>query len=445
MSSGDTAATFARNPYTFLTADAGVKTLDATLNTVGIQSITANDGTFSGMQSGISVSSAPTAFAFTTPGTTIWTCPAGVTAIQLLVVGSGGGGGGGGSAAGGGGAGGLVYYGSETPALAASYAVTPGQTYTVTIGAGGGIHTKGQNSSFGTVVAVGGGYGGERWTGWGGAGASGGGGGLDGNGGIFARSGGAATPAGQGSAGGSAFVDATDWTNFSGGGGGGAGSAGFDGAHAMGGNGGAGLPFSISGSAVTYAGGGGGRTWGEPGAGFAQGSGGTGGGGNAFVAGAGGLGGGGGANAAGGSGIVIVNTNVQPGSPYQTWAGTHAFDSLNSEGVAYGMAWILGAPNNSSPAIGRLPQVMNASGSGFTVHFTRVLDPGAAKLYLEYSDNLEGWSSPVEVIVGDGHHADPGGSGITFDVTTTGELYDITAQIPPGLTEKRFARLQAQQ
>ena len=170
--------------------------------------------------------------------------------------------------------------------------------------------------------------------------------------------------------------------------------------------------------------------------------GGAGGGGDALVAGSGGLGGGGGANAAGGSGIVIVNTNSQSTSPYQTWAGTHAFESLNSEGVAYGLAWILGAPNNSSSSIDLLPQATSASGSGFTVHFTRVLDPGAARLYLEYSDSLDGWT-PVEVIVGDGHFTDPGGSGITFDVTTVGGLYDITAQVPPGATGKRFARLVA--
>jgi len=143
------------------------------------------------------------------------------------------------------------------------------------------------------------------------------------------------------------------------------------------------------------------------------------------------------------SGNTVVLTVSGATSPYTTWAGTHAFDSLNSEGVAYGMAWMLGASNNSSPAIGLLPQVMGSSGSGFTVHFTRVLDPGAAKLYLEYSDNLGSWSTPVEVIVGNGHHTDPGGSGITFDVTTTGGLYDITALVPLGTTGKRFARMEA--
>ena len=128
-------------------------------------------------------------------------------------------------------------------------------------------------------------------------------------------------------------------------------------------------------------------------------------------------------------------------SPYASWAGGNAFDSLNSEGVAYGMAWILGAPNNAASSIGLMPQVTGAS--GFTVHFTRVIDPGSAKLYLEYSDSLEGWT-PVEVPIPTTVPGSVMASGITFDVVTTvGGLYDITAQVPPGPTGKRFARLAA--
>jgi hypothetical protein len=125
-------------------------------------------------------------------------------------------------------------------------------------------------------------------------------------------------------------------------------------------------------------------------------------------------------------------------SPYTSWAGGHAFDSLNSEGVAYGMAWLLGATTNSSPSIGLLPTVTGASGGFLTVHFTRVLDPGAtAKLYLEYSDNLGTWTS-VEVPAATGPV-----SGVEFTVGTSGALYDITAQIPLDSSAKRFARLVA--
>jgi hypothetical protein len=57
-----------------------------------------------------------------------WTCPAGVTSVQALVV-AGGGGGSEQTAGGGGGGGGVVYSNSVS--------VTPGQTYTVTVGDGG--------------------------------------------------------------------------------------------------------------------------------------------------------------------------------------------------------------------------------------------------------------------------------------------------------------------
>jgi hypothetical protein len=89
---------------------------------------------------------------------TTWTVPAGVTSLKVLVV--GGGGGGGESIGGGGGGGGVVYN--------ASYGVTPSDTITVTVGAGGagGDGTpgyppgaKGGNSVFGTLIALGGGGG----------------------------------------------------------------------------------------------------------------------------------------------------------------------------------------------------------------------------------------------------------------------------------------------
>jgi hypothetical protein len=88
-----------------------------------------------------------------------WTCPAGVTQIELLVV--AGGGGGGFNGGGGGGAGGLIY----SPA----YPVTAGSAYTVSVGQGGAgsgasvtIGTPGSDSSFNNIVALGGGGGNSR-------------------------------------------------------------------------------------------------------------------------------------------------------------------------------------------------------------------------------------------------------------------------------------------
>lgn len=90
---------------------------------------------------------------FTSSGT--WTCPAGVYSAEFLVVGAGGGGGGTDcsvntrSAAGGGGGGGAVKYGT--------LAVTPGSTYTITVGAGGagGNALAGANGGISEVLLSG--------------------------------------------------------------------------------------------------------------------------------------------------------------------------------------------------------------------------------------------------------------------------------------------------
>lgn len=224
--------------------------------------------------------------------------------VNYLVVAGGGGGGAG--IAGGGGAGGLL---SGTNVL-----MTPGSTYTVTIGAGGAgaadynhNGSNGNNSVFGAIqTAIGGGFGGSAQ-----AGVINGNSGGSGGGGSNGGSAGSAT-SGQGYAGGTG--------NAGGGGGGGAGAVGGNpasyGTAAAGGNG---ASSSISGSSVTYAGGGGGGSYSSYGPG---GSGGTGGGGagtagTTSASGANGTantgGGGGGtgiypgyAGGTGGSGIVII-------------------------------------------------------------------------------------------------------------------------------------------
>ena len=199
-------------------------------------------------------------------GTSTWYCPAGVTRVDVLVV-AGGGGGGHGTSGGGGGGGGLVYN--------SGYTVTPGQAYTVVVGAGGTgtnadgtMATNGGNSQFDNITASGGGYGGnENAT----ASNRNGNGGGSGGGGAYNGTGTAGT-VGQGNSGG----NGTSGTNGSvsvwiGGGGGGAGSAGQSASmhersitggttQARAGNGGNGQLYGISGTATWYAGGGGGAT-----------------------------------------------------------------------------------------------------------------------------------------------------------------------------------------
>jgi hypothetical protein len=233
---------------------------------------------------------------------TTWTAPSGVTSVEYLVV---GGGGGGGSYGGGGGAGGFR--------TAAGYAVTPGNTYTVTVGAGGvggtsnNRGTNGGDSVFSGITSLGGGGGGSSGTNNGRNGGSGGGGERStGSGGTGTAGQGNNGAAGRGS------------SPYYGGGGGGASAVGTSGSGTTAGSGGAGTSSSISGVSVTYAGGGGGSATSGT-----AGSGGSGGGGNGAVGNAagsngaantGGGGGGGGSNpnngGAGGSGIVIIKYTI---------------------------------------------------------------------------------------------------------------------------------------
>ena len=250
--------------------------------------------------------------------------PAGVTAVEYLVVGGGGGGGGltgtGNTARGGGGGGGGGVLTNVGDSL---YAVVAGQSYDITVGAGGagGIGgttaaQAGQASSFDGIVADGGGRGA------GGTGGNGGGDGASGGGGRANSSGGDGT-AGQGNDGGNGGGNGTSQRGA--GGGGGAGNAGSNASGNNGGNGGDGLTVDISGSSVTYGGGGGGGAYGNN----SGGDGGAGGGGDAANArgngsdGTDGLGGGGGGATGsgaggaaqtggdGGDGVVVIRYQYQ--------------------------------------------------------------------------------------------------------------------------------------
>lgn len=236
----------------------------------------------------------------------------------LAVAGGGGGGSGAGGVAaggGGGGAGGVLY--------SAALTIEAGNI-TATVGGGGAggtstpsNNTKGQNSVFETLIAIGGGRGGlsgyDPVSGGPSVGGSGGGGGYNKNG--------AAGTAGQGNAGGNGIAVA----DYAAGGGGGAGSAGVNGVTNKGGNGGDGVNtysdlliaaeagVDVAGVHWIAGGGGGGSLYSDL---SYKGLGGKGGGGNGGgsapvvgIANTGGGGGGGiyGVNGAnGGSGIIII-------------------------------------------------------------------------------------------------------------------------------------------
>jgi hypothetical protein len=170
---------------------------------------------------------------FSGAGTGTWVVPAGVTNVQVLVV---GGGGGTGSQSSGAGAGGMYY--------SSSYPVTAGSSLNVAVGAGGtaGANSGGYDysaggtggtSQFGQVLAYGGLPGGSYDAG--------------GNQGGYSTDGGATTNAGN-----LGGYSPTMTGNY--GSGGGAGAPGVDHNNS---SGGAGLPSSITGTELYYAGGGG--------------------------------------------------------------------------------------------------------------------------------------------------------------------------------------------
>lgn len=246
---------------------------------------------------------------FTSSGT--WTCPAGVTSIHVQVFGAGGAGGAGGDGAGGGG-------GAGGHMKSSTLSVTPGITYTITVGTGGKATTTtggtGGPTSFSSLLSADGGTGGSISSagsggtgggGPGGNGANGGTGSYGGNGGKGKRSTSDSSIAGDGIA--AAGGDGAAGTAGSGAYGGGAGGGGFGGKGGNGGNG----TTSLGG------GGGGGGGYGVNGNGGNGGNSGTN---NGVVGGTGAGGGGGGAGAVGssngaggngGNGAVIITYVVE--------------------------------------------------------------------------------------------------------------------------------------
>lgn len=223
--------------------------------------------------------------------------------VEYLIV---AGGGSGGNRIGGGGGAGGVLFGSDL-----SLGIG---TFTATVGAGGAASSSGSgndggNSSFGGLVAIGGGGGGGTDGFAGRSGGSGGGGGRYGNPAAIGGSG----TSGQGFSGGSGTLSNASPDRS--GGGGGASENGVNGG--SGGQGGNGISSNISGNSIIYAGGGGGGSYNISDGGASGGNGGGGRGGYLDINGTPGsanTGGGGGGGSypnqltgqAGGSGIIIV-------------------------------------------------------------------------------------------------------------------------------------------
>lgn len=361
---------------------------------------------------------------------------------SALVIGGGGGGGGAGS---GGGAGGYMYNPNISIAVGA---------FPVTIGAGGagGVGaapgSKGQNSSFASIIAIGGGNGVSHGGGQGGDGGSGGGGSILTGG--TAPLGGVAS---QGNNGGAGFIQGS-WVGTSGGGGG----AGAVGATASGvpggGNGGIGLANSITGSAVYYAGGGGsGEINGSYVGAGGNGGGGSGtvnGGGTAGAANTGGGGGGGSYNGgyanggAGGSGVVIISYptgSITATGGTITASGGNTIHKFTSSGTftvssvqAVQSGWP-GFPDNTALPIGISTDGVMPGPIYFRKDFS-VIDAGTYNLSVLTGDN-------AQVYVDGGLVATSNDALASGSVSLSAGCHSITAKVVNGGIQSSGAYLMA--
>lgn len=240
----------------------------------------------------VGVNCVPNTVSFTTPGSSTWTVPAGLTSISVVATGGGGGGGGlSGTNAG--------QLGGAGAVVTSTLSVTPGQVLTLVIGGGGGAGANGAANCCGFGLGAGGGGGGSTNIDAGTsnqiiAGGGGGGGSYDGGaGGSAGGTGGAGASGGDanfglpasGGGGGSGGTGGVAGTNCDGlscnagsdGDGGGGGTGGYNGPGTPGGSGGSSAGAGVGGSGSAYDNGGGGGGYGGGGEGGLSAGGGAGG------------------------------------------------------------------------------------------------------------------------------------------------------------------------
>ena len=417
----------------------------------GTNSSTAVSGTGSGAGIGLATTTAsPVVTTFNLSGN--YTAPAGITSVQVLVVGGGGASGSAPSsvnAIGGGGGGGAVVYN-------AAFAVTPGNSYPVTVGAGGATAgASGGSSAFSSITAAGGAGGGAAAS----NGATQGSGGNSGNGNA-----------------GSAPPNLSPSSSYYSGGGGGAGVA------SPGLAGGNGAASSISGTSTYYGGGGGGGNMDSPpnigGAGGLGGGGdgdgtsgtpggsvtGTGIGGDCNNAAAPNFGGGGGGDSSvcanvygflgkGGSGVVIVSSYL---APHLSGTFTSAVIDTGASNTLSSLSYTDTLPTGTAMTVDvRAGNTATPDGT-WTGWQTSVASGGdisalGSQRYVQYRANLSttntastptlnsltvSWTSPVaNDIIGSGTGASVGLPGThTYVLTALATPTIATGAIPQDIT-----------
>lgn len=130
----------------------------------------------------------------------------------------------------------------------------------------------------------------------------------------------------------------------------------------------------------------------------------------------------------GGGGLQLVITAAS--DPYAIWSGGAAFDvDTNNDGIANGLAFLLGAQDVDVNANGLLP-APTQSGGALTLTFSmrNAAARGTASLQVQHSSDLgitDAWSTLVTV-----PDADDTVGGIVFDITDGTPLNGVIATIP---------------
>ena len=150
-----------------------------------------------------------------------------------------------------------------------------------------------------------------------------------------------------------------------------------------------------------------------------------------------------------GAGHTGTTTIATIQTQYQIWSGGATFAAdANNDGIANGMAWLLGASDPSANAAGLLP-VPTDSGGNLVLTFDcqSAANRGPAVLKLQYSNDLgvtSLWSGHEAVVPGTAGTSDV--AGVHFVATTNGSLIHIVATIPASAASGNgnlFGRLSA--
>ncbi|MEY4488681.1 MAG: Trifunctional nucleotide phosphoesterase protein YfkN precursor, partial [Verrucomicrobiota bacterium] len=97
---------------------------------------------------------------------------------------------------------------------------------------------------------------------------------------------------------------------------------------------------------------------------------------------------------------ILDDTIITVQTPYASWAGGGAFIAdANSDGVANGVAWVLGAANPSADATGLLPTFDNTSDSTYFIYTYRRSDAAntdpTTTITVQYGSDLSAWTVAV--------------------------------------------------